>query len=59
LFIISPWIPFAGDVVPIVAGIEELNPTTFLIIVFVAKAIKGTAIVYLLSSFVQLVGVHL
>ena len=47
LLIISPWIPFAGDVVPIVAGIEEFNPTTFLIIMFVAKAIKGTAVVYL------------
>jgi membrane protein YqaA with SNARE-associated domain len=59
LLIISPWIPFAGDVVPIVAGIEEFNPTTFLIIMFVAKAIKGTAIVYFLSFFVQLVGLHL
>lgn len=59
LLIISPWIPFAGDVVPIVAGIEEVNPTTFLIIMFVANAIKGTAIVYFLSSFVQLVGLAL
>jgi membrane protein YqaA with SNARE-associated domain len=32
--------------VPIVAGIEEYNLITFLIIMFVAKAIKGTAIVY-------------
>jgi membrane protein YqaA with SNARE-associated domain len=59
LLIISPWIPFAGDLVPIVAGIEEFNPATFLIIMFVAKAIKGTAIVYFLSFFVQLVGLHL
>jgi len=59
LLIISPWIPFAGDVVPIVAGIEEFNPTAFLIIMFVANAIKGTAIVYFLSSFVQLVGLAL
>lgn len=59
LLIISPWIPFAGDVVPIVAGIEEFNPTTFLIIMFVPKAIKGTAIVYFLSFFVQLVGLAL
>ncbi|HYC20653.1 MAG TPA: VTT domain-containing protein [Candidatus Bathyarchaeia archaeon] len=58
LLIISPWIPFAGDVVPIVAGVEEFNPTTFLIIMFVAKAIKGTAVVFFLSFFVQLVGVH-
>jgi membrane protein YqaA with SNARE-associated domain len=59
LLIISPWIPFAGDVVPIVAGIEDFNPATFLIIMFVAKAIKGAAIVYFLSFFVQLVGLHL
>jgi membrane protein YqaA with SNARE-associated domain len=59
LLIISPWIPFAGDLVPIVAGIEEFNPITFLIIIFVAKAIKGAAIVYFLSFFIQLVGLHL
>ena len=58
LLIVSPWIPFAGDLVPIVAGIEEYNPTTFIIFMFVAKAIKGTAIVYFLSFFVQLVGLH-
>ena len=58
LLIVSPWIPFAGDLVPIVAGIEEYNPTTFLIIMFVAKTIKGTAVVYFLSFFVQLVGLH-
>ena len=56
--LVSPWIPFAGDLVPIVAGIEEYNPTTFLIIMFVAKTIKGTAVVYFLSFFVQLVGLH-
>jgi membrane protein YqaA with SNARE-associated domain len=58
LLLVSPWIPFAGDLVPIVAGIEEYNPTTFLIIMFVAKTIKGTAVVYFLSFFVQLVGLH-
>ena len=58
LLIISPWIPFVGDVVPIVAGIEEFSPTTFVIIMFVAKTIKGAAIVYFLSFFVQLVGLH-
>ena len=58
LLIISPRIPFAGDLVPIVAGIEDFNPPVFLIAMFVAKAIKGTAIVYLLSFFVQPVGLH-
>ena len=59
LLMVSPWIPFAGDLVPIVAGIEDFNPTTFLVIMFVAKAIKGTAIVYFLSFFVQLLSLHL
>ena len=58
LLIISPWIPFAGDLVPIVAGVEEFNPTSFLIIIFVGKAIKGIAIVYFLSFFVHQVGLH-
>lgn len=59
LLMFSPWIPFAGDLVPIVAGVEDFNWSTFLVIMFVAKAIKGAAIVYFLSFFVQLVGVHL
>ena len=58
LLLASPWIPFAGDLVPIVAGIENFNPTTFLVIMVMAKAIKGTAVVYFLSVFVQLVGLH-
>ena len=58
LLIISPWIPFVGDVVPIVAGIEEFNPGTFLLMIFIAKAIKCIAVVYFLAFFVQLVGLH-
>jgi membrane protein YqaA with SNARE-associated domain len=58
LLFISPWIPFAGDLVPIVAGIESFNPTAFLVIMFLAKAIKGAAVVFFLSFFVQLVGLH-
>ena len=59
LLLISPWIPFAGDLVPIVAGVESFKVSTFLVIMFVAKAIKGVAIVYFLSFFVQLLNFHL
>jgi membrane protein YqaA with SNARE-associated domain len=59
LLLISPWIPFAGDLVPIVAGVESFKLSTFLVIMFVAKAIKGVAIVYFLSFFVQLLNFHL
>jgi len=59
LLMLSPWIPFAGDLVPIVAGVEDFNRSTFLLIIFVAKAFKGAVIVYFLSFFVQLVGLHL
>lgn len=59
LLLISPWIPFAGDLVPIVAGVENFKLSTFFVIMFVAKAIKGVAIVYFLSFFVQLLNFHL
>lgn len=59
LLLISPWIPFAGDLVPIVAGVESFKLSTFLVIMFVAKTIKGVAIVFFLSFFVQLLNFHL
>ena len=59
LLLISPWIPFAGDLVPIVAGVESFKLSTFLVIMFIAKAIKGAAIVFFLSFFVQLLNFHL
>ncbi|HEX7513967.1 MAG TPA: hypothetical protein VF393_00020 [archaeon] len=59
LLLISPWIPFAGDIVPIVAGVESFKLSTFLVILFVAKAIKGTAIVLFLSFFVQLLNFYI
>ncbi|MGZ8933147.1 MAG: VTT domain-containing protein [Halobacteriota archaeon] len=58
LLLISPWIPFAGDLVPIVAGVESFKLSTFLVIMFIAKAIKGAAIVFFLSFFVQLLNFH-
>ena len=39
--IISPWIPFAGDLEPIIAGIEDFNPLAFLIAILVAKGYQS------------------
>lgn len=58
LLLVSPWIPFACDLVPIVAGVENFKLSTFLAIISVAKAIKGVATVYFLSYFVHLINLH-
>ncbi|MGZ4904857.1 MAG: YqaA family protein [Halobacteriota archaeon] len=59
LLLVSPWMPFVGDLVPIAAGVENFKPSAFLAIMFVAKTIKGAAIVYFLSFFIQLLNLHL
>jgi membrane protein YqaA with SNARE-associated domain len=58
LLLISPWIPFAADLIPIVAGVENFNLSTFLATISVAKAIKGVATVYFLSYFLHLMNLH-
>ncbi len=58
LLLASPWMPFVGDLVTIAAGVENFKPSRFLGIMFIAKAIKGAAIVYFLAFFVQLFNVH-
>jgi membrane protein YqaA with SNARE-associated domain len=56
--LVSPWIPYGSDIIPIVAGVENFKLSMFLAIMVVAKAIKGVAIVYFLSYFVQLFNIH-
>ncbi len=51
LLLISPWIPFLGDLVPIAAGVEEYRVSRFLSVISVAKFVKGAAIIYVLSFF--------
>ena len=58
LLIISPWIPFGGDLVPIAAGFEKYNPPLFLAAITIGKAIKGIAVVYFISYFLPLTGLH-
>lgn len=49
LLFISPWIPFFGDLVPIVAGVEEYRVSRFISVISIAKFVKVAAIIYILS----------
>jgi membrane protein YqaA with SNARE-associated domain len=53
LLLVSPWIPFVGDLAPMVAGIENYESRKFLIVISVAKVIKSVGVVYLLMK-----GIH-
>ncbi len=46
LLLVSPWIPFIGDLAPMVAGIENYNLSRFLAVITMSKIIKGIGIVY-------------
>ncbi len=59
LLLVSPWIPFVGDLAPIAAGVENFTPSTFLVVMVAAKTIKCVAVVYFLSFFLQLLNLHL
>ena len=59
LLLASPWIPFAGDLVSIVAGIEQYPLSRFVVVMLVAKVTKGLALVYFISFFLQYTGLHL
>ena len=43
----SPWIPFMGDLAPMVAGVEKYEFKRFLIVISMAKIIKSIGIIYL------------
>lgn len=58
LLLVSPWIPFAGDLVSLVAGMENYDTSRFVVIILAAKIIKGTALVYFISFFLQYSGLH-
>jgi len=47
LLLVSPWIPIVGDLAPLVAGIENYEPKRFILVISLAKLLKGIAIVYL------------
>ncbi len=49
LLIVSPWIPFLGDLAPMVAGIENYETKKFLIVISIAKIIKNIVVVYAIA----------
>ena len=54
----SPWIPFFGDLIPIVAGVEGYKFKNFVVVMFLSKLVKGVAVVYFISFFLQRIPVH-
>jgi len=54
----SPWVPFFGDLIPIVAGVEGYKFKSFVVVMFISKLVKGVAVVYFISFFLQRVPVH-
>jgi membrane protein YqaA with SNARE-associated domain len=51
--LISPWIPFVVDLVPIVAGIQNYDSKRFLIIISIANIFKSTGIIYLSITIID------
>ncbi len=53
ILLVSPWIPIAGDLAPMVAGIESYESKKFLIVISMAKIIKNVTLVYLLKEALE------
>ncbi|VVB59289.1 SNARE associated Golgi protein [uncultured archaeon] len=51
--IISPWIPFVGDLAPIIVGIEKYDSRKFLVVISIAKALKSAGIVYFILRILR------
>ena len=51
----SPWIPIAGDLIPMIAGSTRFNFHKFWISMIIGKAVKVTVIVYLGSILLRLI----
>lgn len=45
--LVSPWIPFVGDLAPIIVGIEKYDSRKFLLVIAIAKAIKSAGTIYI------------
>jgi membrane protein YqaA with SNARE-associated domain len=58
LLLASPWIPFAGDFVSLIAGLENYDLLRFVTVILAAKILKGAAVVYFVSFFLELSGLH-
>jgi len=53
----SPWIPFIGDLFPVVAGTLEMDWKRFLFWIILARAIKTIAVLWFGLKFFDIVGI--
>lgn len=53
MLLVSPWIPLVGDLVPMVAGIENYEPKKFIIVISAAKIIKGIGIIFMSVKVIE------
>ncbi|PIO05920.1 hypothetical protein COT29_03585 [Candidatus Micrarchaeota archaeon CG08_land_8_20_14_0_20_59_11] len=56
VLIASPWVPFIGDLMPVVAGTLETNWKKFLVLIVAARIIKTVAVVWLGAQFWLFIG---
>ena len=52
----SPWIPFVGDLIPIVAGTLNMNWKQFLAVIITGRAVKTIAVIWLGQSLFSFAG---
>ncbi|MFH1056414.1 MAG: VTT domain-containing protein [Candidatus Micrarchaeota archaeon] len=53
----SPWIPFIGDLIPVVAGTLGMNWKKFLVIILAGRAIKTIAVLWFGNALFAFIGV--
>lgn len=53
--IASPWIPFLGDLFPVVAGFLKMDFYKFLAVIVTARVIKTGALLWFSSAFLHLI----
>ena len=55
IIFLSPWIPVAGDVISVIAGVKKYDFKKFVVVISIGKTVKAVAIVYFLSIIVSTV----
>lgn len=53
---LSPWIPFIGDLIPLVAGTLNMSWKKFLVVIIAGRAFKTIAILWFGSLLFKLIG---
>jgi len=53
----SPWIPFIGDLMPLVAGTLSMSWRKFLIVIIAARAVKTIAVLWFGNALFSFLGI--